>query len=441
MEAAKTARQRILELVGEHVRTEFELPRFVPGETPVPVSGKVFGTAEVAALVDASLDFWLTAGRYAETFSRQLTRFLGVRAAILCNSGSSANLLAVAALTSPRLGERRLVAGDEVVTAAAGFPTTVNPIVQNGLVPVFVDVEPDTYDVAPTRIEEAIGPRTRGIMLAHTLGNPFDADAARDIAARNGLWLIEDNCDALGSTLNGQLTGTFGDMSTLSFYPAHHITTGEGGAVATDRPMLRKVLESFRDWGRDCWCDPGKDNTCHKRFDWQLGDLPAGYDHKYVYSHVGYNLKMTDLQAAVGSAQMARLDAFAAARRHNWRRLRAGLTRYEEILLLPEPTPGSDPSWFGFAMTVRGSAPFSRRELVTHLEARKIGTRQLFAGNILRQPAYRDVNHRVAGSLQVTDQVMHRAFWIGVHPGIDDAMIDYVLACFADFMSRRAGIG
>jgi CDP-6-deoxy-D-xylo-4-hexulose-3-dehydrase len=438
MEAGKTARKRILELISEHVGTELATPPFVPGETPVPVSGKVFGTEDVSALVDAALDFWLTTGRYAETFSRLLARYLGVRAAILCNSGSSANLLAVAALTSPRLGERRLRVGDEIVTPAAGFPTTVNPIVQHGLVPVFVDVELGTYDVRPEWIESALGPRTKAIMMAHTLGNPFDAEAVRDIATRHGLWLVEDNCDALGSTFNGRLTGTFGDMATLSFYPAHHITTGEGGAVATDRPMLRKVLESFRDWGRDCWCEPGKDNTCYKRFDWQLGDLPPGYDHKYVYSHIGYNLKMTDMQAAVGSAQIGKLASFTAARRHNWQRLRDGLAAYDDFLVLPEPTPGSDPSWFGFALTVRPGAPFTRRDLVSHLEACKIGTRQLFGGNLARQPAYSEVNYRVADSLDRTDEVMRGAFWIGVYPGITDQMVDYVLDCFAAFMARTA---
>lgn len=440
MDGGTAARDRILGLVAQHVAEEFPERPFVPGVTPVPVSGKVFGAAEVSAVVDAALDFWLTSGRYAETFGRGLARVLGVRKAVLCNSGSSANLLAVAALTSHLLGERRLRPGDEVITPAAGFPTTVNPVVQHGLVPVFVDVELGTYDATSAAVEAAVGPRTRAVMMAHTLGNPFDAAAVREIADRHGLWFVEDNCDALGSTLNGTLTGTFGDMSTLSFYPAHHITTGEGGAVATNRPMLRKILESVRDWGRDCWCEPGKDNTCFKRFEWQLGDLPVGYDHKYVYSHLGYNLKMTDLQAAVGAAQLPRLEEFAAARRRNWQRLRDGLGAFEEHLAMPVATPGSDPSWFGFALTVRPTAPFGRRDLVQHLDASLIGTRQLFAGNLLRQPAYRDVPHRVSGSLTTTDLVTEGSFWVGVYPGLTDPMIDYVVSTFAEFMRARTGL-
>jgi CDP-6-deoxy-D-xylo-4-hexulose-3-dehydrase len=354
----------------------------------------------------------------------------------LCNSGSSANLLAISALTSPALGEDRLVAGDEVVTVAAGFPTTVNPIIHNGLSPVFVDIGLGTYEADPTAVADAIGPRTRAIVLAHTLGNPFDLDAIGALAKAHDLWLIEDNCDALGATYRGQTTGTFGDLATLSFYPAHHITMGEGGAVLTSQPKLKTVVESCSDWGRDCWCAPGKADTCGKRFDWQLGELPAGYDHKYIYSHIGYNLKATDMQAAVGVSQLAKLPRFIEARRRNWTRLRAGLVDASEFLLLPEATPHSEPSWFGFAVTVREDAPFTRRALIQHLEERRIGTRLLFGGNLLRQPAYRDIRHRVVGELVNTDVVMNQTFWCGVYPGITDVMVDYVAESIREFVSK-----
>jgi CDP-6-deoxy-D-xylo-4-hexulose-3-dehydrase len=431
---AEELRQRILALVGDFAAEEWPERPFVPGETPVPVSGRVFDGDDVTTLVDASLDFWLTAGRFASEFERALAKLLGWRASLLCNSGSSANLLAISSLTASELAERRLRPGDEVITAAAGFPTTVNPILQNALVPVFVDIELPTYEAPATHVAEAVGPRTRAIFLAHTLGNPYDLEAVSALAREKGLWLIEDNCDALGSLYRGRLTGTFGDLSTFSFYPAHHITMGEGGAVATDQPLLKKIAASFRDWGRDCWCDPGKADTCGKRFDWQLGDLPAGYDHKYIYSHVGYNLKATDLQAAVGIAQLKKLPRFIAARRRNWTRLADGLAPLAEYLILPAATPGSEPAWFGFPLTVRPQAPFSRRDVVRHLESRRVATRQIFAGNILRQPAYRGLPHRVAGDLNNTDIVMERSFWIGVYPGITDGMIDYVVETLTDFV-------
>jgi CDP-4-dehydro-6-deoxyglucose reductase, E1 len=430
-------RAEILRLVREYHGAE-AADEFVPGESAVPVSGRVYDAEEMVTLVDSALDFWLTTGRFAKRLERGLARFVGTRHALLCNSGSSANLLALSALTSPRLGRRRLVDGDEVLTVAAGFPTTVNPIFQNRLKPVFVDVDPATGNVLPEALAGAVGPRTRAVMLAHTLGNPFDVDAVRALCAEHGLWLVEDNCDALGSVYDGQHTGTFGDLATVSFYPAHHITTGEGGCVLVRSGKLKKIVESFRDWGRDCWCDPGKENTCGKRFAWQLGDLPFGYDHKYTYSHVGYNLKMTDLQAAVGVAQLEKLPAFVEARRRNWRRLRDGLERHEDVLMLPQATPRSDPSWFGFALSVRPGAPFSRDDLVGWLESAGVATRQLFAGNLTRQPAYRGLEYRVAGELPGADLVMRRGFWIGVYPGLTDTMIDYMVAAIGRFVELQA---
>lgn len=433
-------RQRILDLVEEyHSAGDAEERAFVPGETPVRVSGRVYDADDMRHLVDASLDFWLTTGRFAAEFERSFARYVGTRFALLCNSGSSANLLAVSALTSPLLGDRRLRPGDEVITVAAGFPTTVNPILQNRLTPVFVDIELGTYDVIVDRLEEAVGPKTRAIILAHTLGNPFDIDAVRSFADRHDLWLVEDNCDALGSRYKGKHTGTFGDLATVSFYPAHHITMGEGGCVLTSSPKLKRAVESFRDWGRDCWCAPGEANTCGKRFDWQLGELPCGYDHKYTYSHVGYNLKLTDMQAAVGVAQLKKLPAFIEARKQNWRRLHDGLSQFEEFFVLPEPTEGSDPSWFGFLLTVRPDAPFSRNELIGHLEKNGIGTRLLFGGNLTRQPAYLDTPFRIVGDLTNTDTVMDGAFWVGVYPGLTDEMIDFVLDSFEVFINRYAG--
>ena len=424
---ADELRGRIAELVAEYHAAAFGGRTFVPGETPVPVSGRVFDAAELRSLVDASLDFWLTTGRFAHEFERRFAKIFGVRHAILVNSGSSANLLALSALTSPSLGERRLHPGDEVITVAAGFPTTVNPILQNGLVPVFLDVTVPTFNVDAAQLEAALGPRTRAVMLAHTLGNPFDLGRVRAFAEAHGLWLIEDCCDAVGATYDGRPVGTFGDLATVSFYPAHHITMGEGGSVLTGSPALEKIVESLRDWGRDCWCDPGKENTCGKRFDWQIGGLPHGYDHKYIYSHIGYNLKATDMQAAVGVAQLDKLPGFIAARRGNFARLHEGLRELEDVLELPEATPCSEPSWFGFPMLVRPGAPFTRQELIRHLESRKIGTRLVFAGNLTRQPAYAEATYRVVGDLSTTDRVMRDAFWIGVYPGLTPAMLDYVV--------------
>ena len=428
-------REQILDLVEQYHAVAFPERPFVPGVSPVPVSGKVFDSADMRSLVDSSLDFWLTTGRFAEQFEQDFAERMGVRFAKLCNSGSSANLLAMTALTSPRLKDRRLVPGDEVITAAVGFPTTVNPIIQNGLVPVFVDVDLGTYDANVEAIEEAIGPRTKAIFMAHTLGNPFDLARVMEIAERHGLWLIEDTCDAVGATFDGKPVGSFGDLATTSFYPAHHITMGEGGCVLTDNPILEKIVESLRDWGRDCWCPPGCDNTCGRRFDWQLGGLPYGYDHKYTYSHIGYNLKMTDMQAAVGVSQLAKLDQFIEARNRNWSLLRERLEPLSDVLLLPESTRGSTPSWFGFAITVKEAAPFSRHDLVTRLEDRRIGTRLMFGGNLLQQPAYADVQARTVGDLENARFVTESSFWIGVYPGISEDMLDFTVE------SIREGVG
>jgi CDP-6-deoxy-D-xylo-4-hexulose-3-dehydrase len=407
---------------------------FVPGRSVVPPSGKVIGARELELLVDSSLDGWLTTGRFNDAFERKLGQFLGRRHVRTTNSGSSANLLAMTALTSHLLGDRALKPGDEVITVAAGFPTTVNPSLQNGLVPVFVDVTLPTYNIDPARIEAAISPRTRAIMIAHTLGNPFDLDAVMDAAKRHNLWVVEDCCDALGSTYRARKVGTFGHIGTLSFYPAHHITMGEGGAVFTDDDLLRRAVESIRDWGRDCYCAPGRDNTCGKRFQWQLGDLPTGYDHKYTYSHLGYNLKITDMQAAVGLAQLDRLEGFIESRRQNFRHLRARLEPLSDRLLLHEATPNSDPSWFGFPITLLPAASQTREQLTAFLEKHKIGTRLLFAGNLTRQPYFQGRNHRVSGTLDNTDRVMERTFWIGVYPGLSGAMLDYSADKIIEFM-------
>ena len=434
---ADQLREQILSLVEQYHAVAFPERPFVPGVSPVPVSGKVFDAADMRSLVDSSLDFWLTTGRFAEQFEQDFAERMGVRFAKLCNSGSSANLLAMTALTSPRLKNRRLVPDDEVITAAVGFPTTVNPIIQNGLVPVFVDVDLGTYDANVEAIEEAIGPRTKAIFMAHTLGNPFDLTRVMEIAERHGLWVIEDTCDAVGATFDGKPVGSFGDLATTSFYPAHHITMGEGGCVLTDNPILEKIVESLRDWGRDCWCPPGCDNTCGRRFDWQLGGLPYGYDHKYTYSHIGYNLKMTDMQAAVGVSQLVKLDQFIEARNRNWSLLRERLEPLSEVLLLPEPTPSSRPSWFGFAITVRDTASFSRHDLVTHLENRRIGTRLMFGGNLLQQPAYTDVQARTVGDLENARFVTESSFWIGVYPGISEDMLDFTVKSIREFVTSR----
>lgn len=436
--SAHQLRDEISALVRQYYEVALAPGPFVRGQSNVPVSGKVFDAIELEHLVDASLDAWLTTGRFAAEFERDFAAFMGVRCASLVNSGSSANLLAMSCLTSPSLGERRLRPGDEVITVAAGFPTTVNPILQNGLVPVFVDVRLPTYDVDTAQLEGAVSERTKAIILAHTLGNPFDLDAVTAFAGKHNLWLIEDCCDAVGSTYKSRSVGTFGQLATTSFYPAHHITMGEGGCVLTQSSALKKLVESFRDWGRDCWCDPGKSNTCGCRFEWKLGDLPAGYDHKYIYSHIGYNLKATDMQAAVGVAQLKKLPAFMAARRENFAALYEALKDLDDIFLLPEATPQSNPSWFGFPLAVRKDAPVTRNEVVQFLESRKIATRLLFGGNLLRQPAYRDVPRRVIGDLPNTDFVMNNVFWIGLYPGISAPMIDYIAEAFHQIRKATA---
>ena len=435
--SAEQLRAEILDLVRQYHAAAFAAKPFEPGRSPVPYAGRVFDADEVAHLVDSSLDFWLTTGRFAAQFEKEFAAVFGLRHALLVNSGSSADLLALTALTSSKLGDERLRPGDEVVTVAAGFPTTVNPTIQTGLVPVFVDVDVPTYNIDVTQLETARSPRTRAVMIAHTLGNPFDLAAVTAFCAKYDLWLVEDCCDALGSTYAGRPVGTFGDLATVSFYPAHHITMGEGGCVLTDRPRLKTIVESFRDWGRACWCAPGDSNTCGKRFGWQLGDLPHGYDHKYTYAHIGYNLKLTDMQAAVGVAQLRKLPQFVAARRANFRTLREGLRELEEFFILPEPTPNSDPSWFGFPLAVRPGAPFTRNDAVTFLESRKVATRLLFGGNLVRQPAYRDVPHRVVGDLRNSDFVMNNVFWVGVYPGLTPAMLDHMLTCFRDLTRGR----
>ncbi|MFJ9412527.1 lipopolysaccharide biosynthesis protein RfbH [Streptomyces sp. NPDC101227] len=409
---------------------------FVPGVTEIWPSGAVLDDEDRAAVVEAALTLRIAAGRSARKFESAFARRMQQRKAHLTNSGSSANLLAVTALTSPQVEQRRLVPGDEVITVAAGFPTTVNPILQNGLVPVFVDIDLHTYNTTAERVEKAIGPRTRAIMIAHALGNPFEVAEVAQLAEERDLLLIEDTCDAVGSTYRGQLVGTFGDLATVSFYPAHHLTMGEGGCVLTSNLALARIVESLRDWGRDCWCEPGESNTCHKRFGYQMGTLPAGYDHKYIFSHVGYNLKATDLQAALGLSQLDKLDDFCAARRRNWGRLRTGLAEVP-WLLLPEPTPGSDPSWFGFVITVDPEAPFKRAELVDFLENRKIGTRRLFAGNLTRHPAYIDREFRVSGELSNSDIVTEHTFWVGVYPGLTEEMIDYVITSITEFVGTH----
>jgi CDP-4-dehydro-6-deoxyglucose reductase, E1 len=423
-------RSQIRELVAEYNVAAFSPKPFIPGQTPVPVSGRVFDASEMQLLVDAALDFWLTTGRFAEQFENEFSSYCGARHSLLVNSGSSANLVALSCLTSPKLGDRRLRPGDEVITIAAGFPTTVNPIIQNRLVPVFVDIELPTYNIDPSRLEDALSDRTRAIMLAHTLGNPFDLGVVTDVVRRHDLWLIEDCCDALGAEYDHRRVGTFGDLATFSFYPAHHITMGEGGCVVTDSPELMTLAASFRDWGRDCWCHPGKDNTCGRRFEWKLGDLPSGYDHKYIFSHIGYNLKATDMQAAVGVAQLEKLPHFVARRKHNFDALHRGLQDLQQFFVLPAATAGSVPSWFGFPIAVREGAPFTRNDVVLYLEKRKIATRLLFGGSLVHQPAYQDVHYRIAGSLRNTEFAMERLFWIGVYPGISDSMLEYVLEVF-----------
>jgi CDP-6-deoxy-D-xylo-4-hexulose-3-dehydrase len=429
-EKSNQLRAKILELTAEYAAEEFSEKEFVPGKSPVPVAGRVFDSADIQSLIDSSLDFWLTEGRFARQFEGDFARFFNMRHSILVNSGSSANLLALTCLTSPTLKERQIKPGDEVITVATGFPTTVNPIFQNNLVPVFVDVEIPTYNIDVTQLEAALSEKTRAVMVAHTLGNPFNLEVVTAFCRQHNLWLIEDCCDAVGAVYNNKLVATFGDVATVSFYPAHHITMGEGGALLTDKPELKKIIESYRDWGRDCWCEPGKDNTCGKRFDWQFGELPQGYDHKYTYSHIGYNLKATDMQAAVGVSQLKKLNGFIEKRRANFDYLTEKLTPLQDYFILPHATPNSIPSWFGFPIFVREDAPFSRDEIVRWLESHKIGTRLLFGGNLIRQPAYRERNYRVVGNLQRSDEVMRSVFWIGVYPGLTSAMLDYVVEVF-----------
>lgn len=429
-------RQLIVELVGEYARRAHAPRPFVPGESTVPVSGKVYGASDMQLLVESALDFWLTTGRFNDQFEKRLADRLGVRHVLTTNSGSSANLLALSSLTSHYLRGEALKPGDEVITVATGFPTTVNPSLQHGLVPVFVDVDIPTYNIKPEMIEAAVTDRTRAIMVAHTLGNPFDLGEVMRVAEKYDLWVVEDCCDALGATYNGQGVGTFGDIGTLSFYPAHHITMGEGGAVFTDKPRLKRVIESIRDWGRDCWCAPGQDNTCGKRFCRKLGDLPMGYDHKYTYSHLGYNLKITDMQAAVGVAQLDHLEGFIAARRRNFDLMTELLTPLEDVFIMPEATPNSEPSWFGFPITIRENAPFSRDELVQYLDANGIGTRLLFGGNLIRQPYMRGRNYRVVGELANADIVTERTFWIGIYPALGADQLGYVADMTHKFVKR-----
>ena len=438
MKDRKTLRRQILELVREYHAAEAPKP-FRPGDDPVRYAGRYYDAQELLNLVDSSLDFWLTAGRYAEEFEASLAEFLGIENVLLVNSGSSANLVAFSTLTSPKLKDRQVRPGDEVITVAAGFPTTVNPIVQYGAVPVFVDVELGTYVPSLERIEAALSPRTRAVMLAHTMGVPYPVRELRELCNQHGLWLVEDNCDALGTRYEGRLTATFGDLASFSFYPAHHITMGEGGAVAAANEDLARIARSFRDWGRDCYCAGGENNTCGKRFAQQFGTLPFGYDHKYVYSHIGYNLKVTDMQAAIGVAQLGKIKDFVAARKRNHAALTAGLKKHERYLVLHSAPANADPSWFGFVITVRPDAPFTRAALVNVLETARIETRNLFAGNLLRHPAYAGINHRVAGPLANTDLITSNTFFIGVYPGLTEEMIRHVVATFHRFIAAQTG--
>ena len=434
--SARDTKKKILSLTSKYSKSILKTKTFVANVDPIPVSGKVLDSEDFVNLVDSSLDGWFTSGRYTKAFEKRLAEFVGARSALFVNSGSSANLCALSALTSKKLGERALKPGDEVLTVAMGFPTTVNPIIQNGLKPVVVDVDLDTLDVNVEMLKEAVSDKTKAIMIAHTLGNPFNVDAILDLCKKHNLWLVEDSCDALGSTYNGKKTGSFGDTASVSFYPAHHITTGEGGAVFVKSPLVKRQVESFRDWGRDCYCDTGCDNTCQKRFEWQLGDLPKGYDHKYIYSHIGYNLKATDMQAALGLSQLAKLEDFIEKRKFNFNYLKENLKGIEG-LNFTTPTEKSDPAWFGFPITLDPSHPIDREDLLRFLDSRKIGTRLLFAGNILKQPAYKDIEFRVVGDLTNTDIIMRRSFWVGVYPGLTKPMLDYVIESISEFMSGK----
>jgi CDP-6-deoxy-D-xylo-4-hexulose-3-dehydrase len=430
--ASDDLRNQLSEVISKNIHQQI-----IPGENYIPVTGKVLDVDDILHGVDATLDAWLTTGRYAKDFERDFAAYFGSKAAVLVNSGSSANLVAFYALTSPSLGDRAVKPGDEVITVAAGFPTTVNPMIQFGCVPVFLDVDIPTYNIDVTKLEEAISPKTKAIMIAHALGNPFNIEAVSAIAKKYNLWLIEDDCDSLGATYNGQKTGTFGDLATVSFYPAHHITMGEGGAVLVNNIQLLRAVWSFRDWGRDCYCEPGKDNTCRKRFGWQLGDLPCGYDHKYTYSHIGFNLKVTDTQAAIGLNQLRKADRFVKKRRENHKLLFDLLKPLEEHFILPEATLNSNPSWFGFMLTVRPESKIDRNELVQFLEANKIGTRLFFGGNLLKQPAYRDVELRIVGDLKNCDIIMNNSFWLGVWPGLGMEHFEYILGVIKIYISER----
>jgi CDP-6-deoxy-D-xylo-4-hexulose-3-dehydrase len=426
-------RNDILKLVEDYSNVNFKVKDFIPGVSEVPVSGKVIGSLEIQNMVQASLDGWLTTGRFNAKFEEKLSSFLGIKCLLTVNSGSSANLIAFSTLTSPKLKDRTIKKGDEIISVAAGFPTTVNPIIQFGAIPVFIDVKIPTYNIDENLIEEAITSKTKAIMLAHTLGNPFNIKKIKEICDKYNLWLIEDSCDALGSKFGNKNVGTFGDLATLSFYPAHHITMGEGGAVFTNSIKLKRIAESFRDWGRDCYCEPGKDNTCNKRFGWKLGDLPFGYDHKYTYSHLGYNLKITDMQAACGLAQLNRLEGFIKKRKENFNFLYKNLKELEEFLILPEPEKNSDPSWFGFAISLRHNSSYNRNDLVKYLNENKIATRLLFSGNLTKQPYMKDLLFRVNGELKNTDFIMEKTFWIGLYPGLSLEHLDYVIGKFKNY--------
>ncbi|MBU2102347.1 MAG: lipopolysaccharide biosynthesis protein RfbH [Candidatus Omnitrophica bacterium] len=430
-------RKEIFKKILELFRLKEQQKKFIPGKTKINYAGRVYDEKELINLADALLDFWLTSGRYAKQFEEQFAELLGTKHCLLTNSGSSANLLAISALTSPMLTNKRLKPGDEVIVTACGFPTTLNPIIQNNLIPVFIDIEPGTYNIQAESIEKAISKKTKAIVVAHTLGNPAAIDKIMQIVKKYNLWFIEDNCDALGSKYKGQLTGTFGQISTSSFYAPHHITMGEGGAVLTNDPLLRRIIMSFRDWGRACWCETGHDNTCGKRFKWQLGKLPLGYDHKYIYSHIGYNLKITDLQAAIGCAQLKKLSKFIEVRKKNFNYLYNHLRKYEKYFIMPQATKNSEPSWFGFPLLVKEGAPFSRNGIVEYLEHNKIATRMLFGGNLTKQPAYANIKCRIPFGLKNTDLVMSNLFWIGVYPGIGEKQIAFITATFDNFIKHN----
>jgi len=437
LENSAEIRNKIMELISQYAEDVHSKKPFIPGKSSIPVSGRVFGGKEIQMLVSSSLDFWLTTGRFNEEFEKRLGKFLGVKFVITTNSGSSANLLALSSLTSEQLGEKSLKPGDEVITVAAGFPTTVNPILQNNLIPIFIDVQIPSYVIDENLIEENITKKTKAIMIAHTLGNAFNIKKITDIARKHNLWLIEDCCDALGTTYDEKFVGTFGDLSTLSFYPAHHITMGEGGAVLTNNPQLKRIVESFRDWGRDCYCPTGKSNTCGKRFEWKLGDLPFGYDHKYTYSHVGYNLKITDMQAAIGLAQLDRLPEFIKIRKENFELLYSGLSSFEKFLILPSSSENCKPSWFGFPITVKDNIPFSRESLVNYLASKLVDTRPIFAGNLIKQPYFKNKIFRTSKTLSNTDKIMNQSFWIGVFPGLSKDMLEYTIKQFEIFIMEN----